>query len=121
MGPGPDRGALEKIKKNLAGLPHEFAVQLREMIDRYMLAVDMIDVSQRTLEAFRTTLGLISASDWAVKLEAVPSGYVIAGRNIMIGRSRQGNRYFDVDEGRFLSEEEIKSEGVNPALSEKSE
>lgn len=121
MGPGPNHIALEKLKKDLAGLPNGLSRQLHEILDRYILAVDMIDVSQRTLEAFRTTLGLISASDWAVKLEAVPSGYVIADRNIMIERSPQGNRYFDVDEGRFLSEEEIKSEDVNPALSEKQE
>jgi hypothetical protein len=121
MGPGPDRSALKKIKNDLAGLPNEVARQLREIIDRYTFAVDMIDVSQRTLEAFRATLGLITASDWAVKLEAVPSGYAIKDRNIMILRSRQGIRYYDVDEGRFISEEEIKSEHVNPALNESQE
>jgi hypothetical protein len=121
VGPGPDRNALDKIKKDLASLPNELAKQLREIIDRYIFAVDMVDASQRTLEAFRTTLGLISASDWAVKLEAVPSGYAIKDRNIMILRSRQGIRYYDVDEGRFISEEEIKSEHVNPALNESQE
>ena len=113
MGPGPDRTELKTIEKEIAGLPPIFAGQLRDIIDRYVLAVDMIDVSQRTLEAFRATLGLIPASDWAVKLEAVPSGYVIRDRNIMISRNRQNIRYFDVDEARFLSEEEIKSKSVN--------
>jgi hypothetical protein len=44
----------------------------------------------------------------------MPSGSIAAGRNVMILQTGRGDgqspRYYDVDEGRFLSESEVQAE-----------
>ena len=85
-----------------------------QILERHGLAVEMIGISERTLAAFGDALEIVPVSDWAAELSYMPSGSIAAGRNVMISQSRRGDghsqRYYDVDEGRFLSESEAQGE-----------
>lgn len=110
-GPKLDVSKFGLLDREIDRLPKETVDTLREIISRYRFAIDMIDASEQILAAFSDTLDLIPAPDWAVKLQWIPSGAVLSDRNIMVlehSRGKQQRQYYDVDEGRFLSEEESK-------------
>lgn len=114
LGPGPDTAALDALRPALETLDPNAAGTIQQLIDRYLLAIDMIAVSEEVLETFDDTLDLVPASDWAAALEYTPSGSAVQGRNIMIvggGRgARTDERYYDVDEERFLTEAAAQAE-----------
>lgn len=114
LGPAPDAAALAALRQQMDNLPPEVAETLDRILERYGLAVDMIELSEKTLAAFGDTLELVPVSAWAAELEYMPSGSIAAGRNVMISQARRGDdhsrRYYDVDEGRFLLESEVQAE-----------
>lgn len=112
MGPKLDEATFDALRTESDKLSRPLSGALRDMISRYEIAAIMIEASEETLAAFGDTLDLIPVPEWAARLEWGPSGAVLAGGNIMVLRDTEGdpprNRYFDVDAGRFLSEEESK-------------
>jgi hypothetical protein len=114
LGPAPDAAALAALRQHRDDLPPEVAETLGQFLERYGLAVEMIGISEKTLAAFGAALEIVPVSDWAAELSYMPSGSIAAGRNVMISqtgrRDGQSPRYYDVDEGRFLSESEIQAE-----------
>jgi DNA repair exonuclease SbcCD ATPase subunit len=114
LGPAPDAAALAALRQQRDKVPPEVAETLDQILERHGLAVEMIGISERILAAFGDTLELVPVSGWAAELEYMPSGSIAAGRNVMISQARRGDdhsrRYYDVDEGRFLLEEEVQAE-----------
>jgi hypothetical protein len=114
LGPGPDAAALAALRQHAEALPPEAAETLEQILERYGLAVEVIGISERILAAFGDTLELVPVSAWAADLEYMPSGSIAAGRKVMISQARRGDdrsrRYYDVDEGRFLSAGEVHGE-----------
>ena len=114
LGPGPDAAALDALRPALQMLDPGAAETMQQVIERYLLAIDMIAVSEEVLETFDDTLDLVPASDWAVALEYTPSGSIVPGRNIMLlhgGRSgRPDEQYYDVNHERFLTEAAVQAE-----------
>ncbi len=114
LGPAPDAAALAALRQQMENLPPEVAETLDQTLERYGLAVEMIGISERILAAFGDTLELVPVSGWAAELEYMPSGSIAAGRNVMISQSGRGDgrspRYYDVDEGRFLLQDEVQAE-----------
>jgi hypothetical protein len=114
LGPGPDTAALDAPRPALETLDPNAAGTIQQLIDRYLLAIDMIAVSEEVLETLDDTLDLVPASDWAAALEYTPSGSIVPGRNIMIVGGARGartdERYYDVDEERFLTEAAAQAE-----------
>lgn len=105
-GPGPEE--LKALAAAVRGsLPPPLADGLGQVLDRYELAMTLIDATQDSMDAFAATLDLLPVSDWAADLSAMPSGSVIPGRNIMVTQTGTGSRYYDVDQGRMLTAEEI--------------
>ena len=74
LGRGPDTAALDALRPALETLDPNAAGAIQQLIDRYLLAIDMIAVSEEVLEIFDDTLDLVPASDWAAALEYTPSG-----------------------------------------------
>jgi DNA repair exonuclease SbcCD ATPase subunit len=114
LGPAPDAAALATLRQQMDNLPPEVVETLDQILERYGLAVEMIGISERILAAFGDTLELVPVSAWAAELEYMPSGSIAAGRNVMISQAGRGGdhsrRYYDVDEGRFLLEDEVQAE-----------
>lgn len=110
MGRGLDRVTLDRLGMDIGVLPAPSAENARRIIDDYKLARDIVPISQQTLAVLRETLKLIPASDWTAELKSMPSGAILANRKIMVQQGKRGNtpfeRYYDVDEGRFLAENE---------------
>ncbi|WP_432695856.1 hypothetical protein ACQUQP_15115 [Marinobacterium sp. YM272] len=108
MGPAPN---IDKLRQQLnqQPLPDELAKTLDDLLYRYEYALLVVDTSREILEEFDQTSALMPASEWTKALRPMPSGLFIAGRNIMEAGDGESRRYYDVDEGRFLTEEEIAS------------
>lgn len=111
MGAEPDPASLERLAAEVAALPAPLADDLGEILQRYGLAAEMIEITQATLGAFAETLGLLPVSDWAAQLMPMPSGAVVPGRDIMVSQGNAADthdgRYYDVGLGRMLTEAEI--------------
>lgn len=108
LGPGPDRTTLDAIKADIKTLPKESAGGLEKLLARYNLMSIVIDASRDSASSFRQAVSLIPASEWAKRLRAMPSGSILAGRSIMFSEGPDGQRYYDITEGRFLTKDESK-------------
>lgn len=106
-----DRATLDRLRAEVRRSPGPSADALLRLIDGYRMALDIIPISRETLAVLRETLKLIPASDWTGELKSMPTGAVAAGRKIMVQQVRRGGqsfeRHYDVDEGRFLADDEV--------------
>jgi len=111
LGPAPGDSDLRALESWAGSESQVSARTLRDLIERYRMTIDMIDHSEDTLQALGETLQLIPASDWARNLEYRPSGYFEVRPNIMMlrgpGSENEFDRLYDVDAGRFLTEDEL--------------
>lgn len=106
--PGPDGKTLDAIKADVRTLPGDSATRLEDLLFRYGLMDDMVKVSFKTVSSFKQAVNLLPASDWAKRLQPMPSGYFLPGRNIMFSDGPDGRRLYDVTEGRDLTKDEAK-------------
>lgn len=102
---------IDKVRLQLEqqSIPDELSVTLNELMERYEFALQVVDTSRDILEEFNQTSALMPASEWTKELHPEPSGIFIDGRNIMMEGYGETPRYYDVDEGRFLTDEEIRT------------
>jgi len=112
LGRGPTRDRLRAIKTDLKTLPAEAAATVNDMIDIYEFAMEIVDITEETLQPLTKAVESIPASDWTHQLRPMPSGAIIPNRSVM--ESGDGKQYYDVEAGRFLTPEEIKKAN-NPA------
>ena len=111
MGSGPDDNALQRLRADAKQLSAESGSTLDDVLQRYKLSLQLIDVSSEIISEFDNTLKLVPASDWTRTLRGEPTGAVLPDRKIMIlYKEGEPPRYYDVAEGRYLTKEE--SEGA---------
>jgi hypothetical protein len=108
LGPGPDRKTLDAIRADIMTLPKESAAGLEKLLGRYNLMSMIIDASRDSASSFRQAVSLIPALEWAKRLRPMPSGSILPGRSIMFSDGPDGQRYYDITEGRFLTKDEAK-------------
>ena len=65
-------------------------------------------MSRDIISEFDQALKLMPTSEWTKHLQAEPTGAVIPDRKIMSSRGNDQKRYYDVMEGRFLTDDEIE-------------
>jgi hypothetical protein len=109
MGPRLERGDLDRLKAGLGDSSAGTAAELGRVFELYALSSDMIEVTQETLGAFSKALDQVPVSEWARELQPMPSGW-LNGRDVMVAQKGDGSepRYYDIDEGRFLTAEESR-------------
>ncbi|SEF67838.1 hypothetical protein [Marinobacterium lutimaris] len=102
---------INQLRQQLARQPlaDELSVTLNDLLERYEFALQVVDTSRNILKEFDQTSALMPASEWTKELRPMPSGAFSPGRNIMVESYEKTPRYYDVDEGRFLTEEETGS------------
>jgi hypothetical protein len=108
MGPGPDRKTLDAIKADIKTLPSESAASLEKLLARYNLMNTILEASRGSASSFKQAVGLIPASEWAKRLHPMPAGSIVPGRSVMFSEGADGQRYYDITEGRFLTKDEAK-------------
>lgn len=106
--PGPKAKEMDAIKAAVAQLPKERADELANVLQRYELSDTIVSGSSDMAAALQKALGLFPASDWARDLRPMPSGAILPGRSLMFTDTPHGRRFYDVTEGRFLTQEEAK-------------
>jgi hypothetical protein len=111
MGPPLNRSDLSGLRSQIGNLPDSTAGEIDRLFELYALSSDMIDVTDETLDTFSKAFDQVPVSDWARQLEHRPSGS-INGRNVMVLEKYDGAaaQYYDVDAGRFLTQEESRSQ-----------
>lgn len=107
MGPPPDRTTLMRLKEEIKQFPKETAAALDNVLNRYEMSLQVISISRDVISEFDTTLKLMPSSDWTRELQNMPTGAVVQNKKIMILK-KEGDvqKYYDVVEGRFLTQEE---------------
>lgn len=108
LGPGPNRKTLDAIEVDINTLPAEAAARLKDVLDRYNLMNIVIVPARESASSFQQAVNLIPASDWAKRLRPMPSGSIVPGRSVMLSDGPEGERYYDITEGRFLTKDEAK-------------
>jgi len=109
LGPGPDQTKLDAIMMDIKTLPAEPAARLQDLFSRYRLMSTIIVPARESASSFRQAVNLIPASDWAKRLRPMPAGSILPGRSVMFGDGPDGDRYYDITEGRFLTNDEAKA------------
>jgi hypothetical protein len=107
LGPGPDRKALDRLRADAKQLPAESGRTLNDVLDRYDLAMPLIDVTYEIILEFDKALKLLPSSDWTRKLQPMPLGSELSGRKILV-LDENPQRYYDVVKGGYLTKEEIE-------------
>jgi len=109
MGPRLERGDLDRLRAALGDLPNATAAEIDRVFELYALSSDMIEATKQTLKSFSEALDQVPVSEWARALKPMPAGW-LNGRNVMEeqGSDDSAPRYYDVDEGRFLTPEESR-------------
>lgn len=107
MGPPPDERAMMEVRQQIKQLPETTAAAMNDILGRYELSLTVINISRDVIGEFDDALKLMPASEWTKKLHGMPSGAVLRGRKIMFSNDGDDNAYYDVTEGRFLTEEEV--------------
>ena len=105
--PDLDPKALAALKADIK-LPKESADRMQQLFQRYELMGTIIHISRASSVSFNKAVGFIPASEWARQLQPMPTGSVISNRKVMVSNAVDGPRYYDVNEGRFLTKEESK-------------
>ena len=108
VAPLPDDSVLTPIKEDLRQLPEGSAATMARILNDYVFARGMVQVTRDVVAEFDNALQLIPAEDWTHELVWNPSGRFIAGRNIMQTGSGPDMRLYDVGLGRFLTREEAE-------------
>jgi len=106
MGPPPN---LDDLRSAIEQLPQPVSETMNDILAWYDLSHTMIDITREILAEFDDALKLMPTSSWTQDLTPMPSGAVIQGRKIMTSRVGTRKGYYDVSEGRFLTDEEVAS------------
>ena len=105
LGP-PPKDISNRIRKDTIDIPKETQELIEDMIVRYELSQEIIDISGGLVTEFEETFKLMSPSDWTKGFKSMPTGYYSAEKKIMISELRNKKRYYDVTEGRILRDDE---------------
>lgn len=108
MGPPPNESALNKLNQEFQKLPGETAQVANEVLQRCKMSLEVVKISREVISEFNNAMKVIPAADWTRELQALPTGAIVSGKKIMILQKDDKQRYYDVDAGRYLTEEESK-------------
>ena len=106
LGEGPSRSQLAALRPQLNSLPEEASKSINEVIERYQFSMEIVEITEKTLQPLTQAVEAIPASAWTHELQPMPAGAVLANRNIMITSDHR--RGYDVDASRWLTAEEAK-------------
>ncbi len=107
---GYDGLDLTSLDQDVAALDPSIRAKIHGVLDRYKFSQNVITTTRSIITAFDESAELLEASDWTKSMQPVPSGSAIPGRSVMVDGSGGTERYYDVNEGRFLTPEEIAKE-----------
>lgn len=103
-----EKARLDALKADLDRLPADLITKFRNALGAFDLHLTIVDISKQILAESNEALKLFPVSEWTHTLEPRPEGYFAPERRIMISNAGTDDvAYYDVDEGRYLSEAEV--------------
>jgi hypothetical protein len=103
-----ERARIEGLKAELDRLPSDLMPKFNDALGAFDLQLTIVDISKQILAESNDALKLFPVSEWTQSLEPRPQGYFDGDGRIMISNPGTDDvGYYDVDEGRFLSEDEV--------------
>jgi len=99
----------DKLNAGIAKIPEADQAQWKDLLNGYQISIDLNTTAQRVLSDYGQTLELVSAQEWATRLEWSPGGSgILNDRVIMATQDGDGRLFFDVERGELLKGAELE-------------
>jgi hypothetical protein len=105
-----DDNALEQLRADAKQLPAQSGDTFERVMASYDFSETLIGSTREIISEFENTLKLIPASDWtrALRYEGIGGGGKLRAKVLVLREGGEPERYYDVEKGRYLTEEESK-------------